>query len=224
MPATMIVRQIPVGPMENFAYLAACPATKECVLIDAAWEIERLLSEIKKEGWKLVAALATHAHPDHIGGNLFGRQVEGTQRLFELSDVSLAIHQAEVSTLAAFSRLLAERLRVVHDGGEVSFGREKLRLIATPGHTPGGAVWYGEGALFSGDTLFLTNCGRVDLPGGDARAMFHSLTHVIASLPDETVVYPGHAYDRESSMPLGDVKKVNPYLSTRSWESWARLQ
>jgi hydroxyacylglutathione hydrolase len=99
----------------------------------------------------------------------------------------------------------------------------KLRFLHTPGHTPGSQCFLAESALVSGDTLFINGCGRVDLPGSDPEQMYYSLTQVLAKLPDNTVVYPGHNYASKPSSSLEDLKRENYYLRIPSLDAWLGL-
>lgn len=220
----LLIHQIPVGPMGNYAYVAGCPVTRRCVTIDAAWEIDRILALIAREGMTLSAAFITHGHPDHVGGRFMGQMIEGLTRLIERVPVKIVAHRDEVMVVRKFTSIDESCFDAVDDGAIVPIGERALKAIHTPGHSPGGVCWFGHGVLFSGDTLFITNCGRVDLPGADADKMFHSLTGVLAKLPDETMVYPGHAYDEAACATMAEVKRVNPYLSATSRAAWGRLE
>ena len=101
-------------------------------------------------------------------------------------------------------------------------GDVSIRLLHTPGHTPGSQCFLVDGRLVAGDTLFLNGCGRTDLPGSDPAAMYDSLVNRLARLPDDTVVYPGHLYSEDPSATLGDTKRWNPVLAPRSAEDWLR--
>ena len=105
----------------------------------------------------------------------------------------------------------------------VQVGEIGIRLLHTPGHTPGSQCFLVDGRLVAGDTLFLRGCGRTDLPGSDPAAMYDSLVNRLARLPDDTVVYPGHLYSPEASAPLGETKRKNPVLAPRSTEEWLAL-
>jgi hydroxyacylglutathione hydrolase len=171
---TLVVRTAVVGELENNVYLAACSQTGRAVLIDPADEFERLLAEA--EGLSVQAILATHGHPDHLGAAL------ALRRAWE---APLYLHLAD----AARAALPGAQLLI--DGQEIRFGQAALRVIHTPGHTPGSVCFLGGGHLFSGDTLFPGGPGATEGPAAFAVIMA-SLRDRLFVLPDETMVLPGH--------------------------------
>jgi glyoxylase-like metal-dependent hydrolase (beta-lactamase superfamily II) len=195
-------RQIPVGQMQNFAYLIGDKDTHECVVVDPAWDIWAILNTAAADGMKITGALATHYHPDHIGGNIFGLHIEGLPTLMALNPCKCHAHKLEASGIQKVTGLSQSDL-VLHDSGDtVKVGGIEIELLHTPGHTPGSMCFRLKDALVSGDTLFLTGCGRVDLPGGDPKQMQETLTQRLSSLPDSMILYPGHAYGGDHA-PLG---------------------
>jgi glyoxylase-like metal-dependent hydrolase (beta-lactamase superfamily II) len=216
-PSDLYFRQIPVGEMANFAYLVGSRASREALLVDPAWDVEGLLGAAAADGIEVVGALVTHYHQDHVGGEIFGHAIEGLARLLELAPVPIHVNRQEAEGLKRITGVSESDL-VRHEGGDaVSLGQMRVRLLHTPGHTPGSQCFLVEeasapGRLVSGDTLFLGSCGRVDLPGADPEAMYHSLNVTLAGLPDETIVYPGHLYSPSASGSLGEEKRSNPYL------------
>jgi glyoxylase-like metal-dependent hydrolase (beta-lactamase superfamily II) len=217
--------QLPVGEMANLAYLVGSRATRECLVVDPAWEVDALLDRAEADGMRVVGALVTHYHPDHVGGQVFGHRIEGVARLLERQPVPLHVHEREAEGTRRVTGA-AESDLARHAGGDVlSLGSVRVRLLHTPGHTPGSQCFLVEeagrpGLLVSGDTLFLGSCGRVDLPGASPEDMYRSLTGVLAKLPDDTVLYPGHLYSSEPSAPLGHEKRRNPYLRAASLEQF----
>jgi glyoxylase-like metal-dependent hydrolase (beta-lactamase superfamily II) len=173
----------------------------------------------------VTGALVTHYHQDHVGGSLFGMTIQGLGRLLERRPVPVHVNRHEAEGLRRVTGLSASDL-VVHEGGDdLALGSVHVRLLHTPGHTPGSQCFLVEttgdaGRLVSGDTLFLDSCGRVDLPGGDPEAMYRSLHDVLKRLPDETVLSPGHLYSPEPSATLGAQKRRNPYLRAASLEDF----
>jgi glyoxylase-like metal-dependent hydrolase (beta-lactamase superfamily II) len=138
------------------------------------------------------------------------------------------VHEREAEGLRRVTGL-SEGDLVRHAGGDVvELGGVRVRLLHTPGHTPGSQCFLVEeaarpGHLVSGDTLFLGSCGRVDLPGGDPEAMYRSLHEVLGRLPDETLLHPGHRYAAEPSSTLGEQKRTNPYLRVASLADFLRF-
>lgn len=209
--------QAPVGEMANLAYLIGSRSTREALVVDPAWSVDALLDRAEADGMRVVGALATHYHQDHVGGSLFGMSIEGLGRLMARRPVPVHVQAHEAEGVRRVTGVSASDL-VAHEGGDVlELGRVRVRLLHTPGHTPGSQCFLvesgaGPGRLVSGDTLFLNACGRVDLPGGDPEAMFRSLDGVLKRLPDETILYPGHLYAPEPSATMGEQKRTNPYL------------
>jgi len=224
-PSDLYFRQIPVGRMANFAYLVGSRSARQALLVDPAWNVAGLLDAAAEDGVEVVGALVTHYHQDHVGGEIFGMSIEGLGRLMELAPVKVHTHRAEADGLRRVTGL-GESDLARHDGGDaLELGQVRVRLLHTPGHTPGSQCFLvedatGPGRLVSGDTLFLGSCGRVDLPGADPEAMYHSLNGTLKALPDDTVVYPGHLYSSEPSGSLADEKRSNPYLRVASLEQF----
>jgi len=219
--------QEPVGEMANLAYLVGSRATREALLVDPAWNVASLLARAERDGMRVVGALATHYHQDHVGGSIFGMSIEGLPRLLELQPVPVHVQAREAEGVRRVTGLSASDLALHEGGDEIALGSLRIRLLHTPGHTPGSQCFLVEEAkqparLVSGDTLFLNGCGRVDLPGGDPEAMYRSLNDVLKRLPDETLVYPGHLY-AEPVGSLGEQKQSNPYLRVASLERFLGL-
>lgn len=216
--------QEPVGEMANLAYLIGNRATREALLVDPAWDVESLVARAERDGMKIVGALATHYHQDHVGGQIFGISIEGLPRLMEVCPVPVHVQAHEAEGVRRVTGLSANDF-VAHEGGDlIDLGGVRVRLLHTPGHTPGSQCFLVEeagepGRLVSGDTLFLNGCGRVDLPGGDPEALYRSLHDVLKKLPDETLVYPGHLY-ADPCDSLGQQKRTNPYLRVATLEGF----
>ena len=197
--------------MQNFVYLVGDRDSGECLVTDPAWDIAGILEVAAADDMRVVGALATHYHPDHVGGGMFGVEVEGLAKLMELNPCKVHAHKEEVDGIAFITGLSASDL-VGHDSGDsIRAGEVGVELLHTPGHTPGSCCFRVKDALLAGDTLFLSGCGRVDLPGGDAEEMERTLSQRLAKLPAHTVLYPGHAYGGESA-PMDVVRRTNPAL------------
>ena len=211
--------QIPVGQMANFAYLIGSRTTREALVVDPAWSVDALLDRAEPDGMKVVGALVTHYHQDHVGGSIFGMEIEGVARLLERAPMPIYVNEHEADGHARASPgASASDL-----GAEVRRRRDRARRACAcacctrPGTRPArSASWSRRpgqpGRLVSGDTLFLGSCGRVDLPGSDPEAMYRSLNEKLKRLPDETLLYPGHLYSAEPWGTLGDEKRKNPFL------------
>jgi glyoxylase-like metal-dependent hydrolase (beta-lactamase superfamily II) len=218
-------KQFHVGQMANFVYLIGSHSSREALLVDPAWEVDSLLDQAETDGMQVVGALVTHYHQDHVGGSLFGQTIQGLDRLMERNPVKVHVNKQEADGLRRVTGVSPGDL-VEHEGGDVvEIGSVRIRLLHTPGHTPGSQCFLVEeqgqpGQLVSGDTLFLGSCGRVDLPGSDPQAMYESLTGTLKQLPDETLLFPGHLYSTESQSTMGEQKRTNPFLRVASLETF----
>lgn len=209
--------------MRNFMYLLGDPVGRQALVVDPAWDVGALLDVAAQDGYDVVGALITHYHPDHVGGDLFGLPVEGVARLLEAKAVPLYVNRHEAHGLRVVTGVAESDLRKVEGGDTLRLGGVEIRFLHTPGHTPGSQCFLIGNRLVAGDTLFVQGCGRVDLPGGDADAMYHSLTGVLAKLPGSTVLYPGHHYGPTPTSTLADERRDNLYLRVGSLDDWRRL-
>ena len=210
-------QQVAVGEMANLAYLVGSRSTREALLVDPAWSVDALLDRAESDGMKVVGALATHYHQDHVGGQIFGFDIEGVARLLARHPVPIYVNEHEADGMRKVTGASDSDLVRKAGGDTLAFGEVLIRLLHTPGHTPGSQCFLVEerghpGRLISGDTLFLGSCGRVDLPGSDAEAMYRSINGTLRELPDETVLYPGHLYSTDPYGTLGEQKRTNPFL------------
>jgi glyoxylase-like metal-dependent hydrolase (beta-lactamase superfamily II) len=210
------------GQMQNFVYLIGDKDTKECMVVDPAWAVDDIVDVAEKDGMKIVGALATHYHPDHVGGSMFGFTLEGAARLNARCNCQLHCHTEEAAGIRKVTGLSQTDLITHSSGDKVQIGKIELEILHTPGHTPGSICFRLRDALVAGDTLFLQGCGRVDLPGGDSEQMYTTLTQRLGSLPPELMLYPGHAYGGMSA-PLGEVRRTNPYLRVKDLMQWRRM-
>lgn len=219
--------QLPVGEMANLAYLIGSRSARKAFIVDPAWQVQGLLDQAASDDIEIIGALITHYHQDHVGGEIFGHSIEGLGKLLELHPVPVHANKHEIEGLIKVTGI-SENDLVQHDGGDrIEIGGVGIRLIHTPGHTPGSQCFQVEetdrpSRLVAGDTLFLNACGRVDLPGSDPAAMYESL-ETLKRLPDDTVLYPGHLYSPEGHDSMGDQKRTNPYLRAASVEMFLSL-
>lgn len=220
--AGLILEQIEVGPMRNFVYIVGSAATREVAIVDPAWAIEDLLSHIEARDLKLVAALVTHYHPDHVGGSFANQKIEGLAELHAKQPVRTYAHKKEIRGIRQVTGLSESDLAAVESGDTLSIGDIDVEFLHTPGHTPGSQCFRIRDTLVSGDTLFINGCGRVDLPGSDADDMYYSLER-LKSLPDRTVLLPGHNYGHKPQATLAEAKAQNAYLKIRDLPTWQRL-
>ncbi len=202
----LYLKQIEVGPMQNYIYLVGDREKHECVMVDPAWEVGRVLNEAEKDGMKVTGALVTHAHFDHVNGlDDFLTRVKG----------KIHCHKDE----AEFLKKWHSDLKPMSDGDKLAVGGAEITFLHTPGHTPGSQCFLVSDQLVSGDTLFIQACGRCDLPGGDAEQMYYSLKR-LASLDEKVVLYPGHNYSDETTSTIGQEKRTNPYLQSANLQDF----
>lgn len=210
--------------MANFVYLIGDLATRECVVVDPAWDIDGILDVVDGDGMTLVGALGTHYHPDHIGGGMMGFTVhEGVPTLLERRPVKLHVNEREADYVRRVTGLEESDLVRRSGGDMLAAGGVEIRFLHTPGHTPGSQCFFVNGRLVSGDTLFIEGCGRVDLPGGNSEELYESLTQRLAKLPDDTVLYPGHNYSGVPSTTMAEQKRSNFCMRVTSLDDWVRL-
>jgi hydroxyacylglutathione hydrolase len=200
--------------MVNFVYLVGDRTTGEAVVIDPAYGVGELVDLLATDDMRLAGVLATHYHPDHVGGDLMGWRIQGIAELFELG-VAAKVHvQAEEAYGVKRVTGASDTDLVTHTSGDVlTVGNVNITLIHTPGHTPGSQCFLVDGKLVSGDTLFLDGCGRTDLPGSDPVAMQRSL-RLLAGVDDDVILYPGHRYSVASSATMAAVKQSNWVLQS----------
>lgn len=194
--------------MVNFVYAIGDRSTGECVLVDPAYAVNDIVDVVESDGMNVVGALATHYHPDHVGGSMMGHEIEGITALLDRVECPIHIHADESEWVCKTTTVSPEQLVNHQSGDVVTVGGIEITLVHTPGHTPGSQCFLVDGRLVAGDTLFLEGCGRTDLPGADPRKMVESL-RMLATIPDETILFPGHRYSAAPSAPMETVKQSN---------------
>lgn len=214
----LYLKQIELGPMQNFVYLVGDQASRECVVVDPAWEIDGIVDLAARDDMRLIGALVTHTHQDHVGGHLFGHDIPGVEDLLGKQPMRVYVHKAEREFLKGYGSDLVQ----VQGGDTLEVGGVTVTFVHTPGHTPGSQCFLVDGCLISGDTLFIRSCGRTDLPGSDPAEMYTSLTRRLGALPEETVVLPGHNYGG-SQTTIGAEKRENPMMRFPSMSEFLRV-
>ena len=205
--------------MVNFSYLIGDRDSGQTLVVDPAYGIEEILGIAADDGMEVTGVLATHHHPDHVGGSMMGYTIEGITAVLERISVPIHAHREEASLITRVTGIDPSDVVAHHGGDRVAVGAVDVELLHTPGHTPGSQCFLVDGMLIAGDTLFLQGCGRTDLPGSDPGAMYESLQR-LADLPDDTVIYPGHRYSVASTGTLAAVKETNMVFKPPTRDAW----
>jgi hydroxyacylglutathione hydrolase len=193
--SSLQVVQLKVGHMQNFTYLLIA-GNSYCAVVDTSFGGRVILSEAKKRHIDIRYVLSTHSHFDHNNDNEMVKQETGAQ-------------------ICAHPSSSVNKDISLEDGSLIALGKETIKVISTPGHTPDSVCYIIPGGVFTGDTLFVGTCGRADLPGSDPRALYLSLKR-LGKLPPETIVYPGHDYGSTKTSTIGRESMENPAMLQRS--------
>jgi len=206
------VHAFTVGPVQSNSYLLADEATREAVLFDPGMESEPVAEVLARERLTLTAIINTHGHFDHVFGNAYFKAKTGAPLLMHRADLDLVKRLEEQSLYFGFRATPSPPPdRFLEEGDEVRVGGIRLRVLHTPGHSPGGICLVTDGTAFVGDTLFAGSIGRTDLPGGSAETLLTSIREKLLTLPDDTVIYPGHG----PATTIGHERRHNPFLTGR---------
>ena len=192
------IMQIEVGQMANFTYIIADHESGEAAIIDPSWDLAKIFQALKQNGWHAKYIINTHGHFDHVLGN----------------------EQVAEETAAKIVQHKNSQLRkdvAVGDGDAIEIGSIRLRVLHTPGHSKDSiCLLLNDRFLFTGDTLFVGSCGRVDLPGSNAEEMYYSLFERLAKLAENLIIYPGHNYGPTPTSTIRQEKQTNYILQPRS--------
>ncbi|MFZ1076944.1 MAG: MBL fold metallo-hydrolase [Nitrosotalea sp.] len=193
----MKVYQLEVGSMQNFTYIVEDEQTSEAVILDPSWDLDLIVEIIEKNSLQVKYIINTHHHFDHTIGN------------------DAMVRKTGAKILQYASSTLKNDV-TVSEGDKIIFGNSELTVIHTPGHSKDSMCLVGDGKIFSGDTLFVGNCGRIDLPGGSAKELYHSLFDLISKMDENLTLYPGHNYGNSPTSTIGREKKTNFVLQPRT--------
>lgn len=200
----MRVHQIEVGDMQNFTYVIEDEDTGEGIIIDPSWDLRQVQNYIQRANLKIKYIVNTHHHFDHTLGNA------AMANTFEAK-----IIQHEASEL--------DHDISVKDGDKIKFGNSELTVLHTPGHSKDSICLVGDNKIFTGDTLFVGNCGRIDLPGGSARELYRSFVEKLAKLDESLIVYPGHNYGSSKTSTIENEKQTNFVFQKRTESEFCQL-
>ena len=205
------IHALELGPMENFVYLIHDHATHRAAVVDPAWEVPKVLALAEQQGVRITDILLTHSHHDHING---------IEEVLAAYDAQLHLNRDEARFWGNYLDL-----PTLHHGGDViKLGETDVRVLHTPGHTPGSACYHVGDNLITGDTLFVFGCGRCDLSGGDPEQMYVTLKDMAGQLPAGTVIHPGHNYAEKATSTLEEQVAGNPFMHFDSQERFVRYR
>ena len=206
----MIIKNVVVGPLEVNCYIIGCEESMEAAIIDPGGDADKIISVIQNEGLKPEFIMNTHAHFDHVGAVRAIQEHFKIDFLLHKDDLFLIEHLDEQVMQFGLDRVAKPEVnKFVKNGDNVSLGKLSIKIIHTPGHTPGGVCYYVDNNVFVGDTLFAGSIGRTDFPGSSYEQLIHSIKENLFSLGDSVVVYTGHG----PSTSIGNEKTHNPFLT-----------
>ena len=205
---SILVHQLALGAMDNFVYVIEDDVSKSCAIVDPAWDVTAIIECIQSRDLELVYILLTHGHFDHT---------DGLADCLAYKEVPVYMSKQELPKLIPNQ----QNLIFTNDKDVIPFGSNRIKSMHTPGHSPGGQCFHIDDHLITGDTLFINGCGRCDLGGSSIDDMYESLER-IKSLPDDTLIYPGHHYDDKPIDTLINQKKTNRFLLCQNKDEFIR--
>lgn len=203
---TTRVVQLEVGPMANFSYIIADENKRVAAIVDPSWDLEKMYTILEAKKWRVTMIINTHNHFDHVLGN---------EQITSRTGAQIAQHQD--------SNWEGKYVSIT-DGEQIPLGDTVIKVLHTPGHSKESiSLLVNDEFIFTGDTLFVGGCGRVDLLGGDVNDMYDSLYNKVLQLNEDLIVYPGHNYGSSPWSTIGKEKKNNPALQSRSREEFVKF-
>ena len=206
----MILKTLVVGPIQANCFILGCERTKQAAVIDPGGDADRILAELAKSQLTCVTIINTHGHFDHSGDNKRLKDVTGAQLIIHRDDAPMITHQAKNG--ASWGMRVDDSPppdRFVKEGDSITFGDISLKVLHTPGHSPGGISLVTDKIVFVGDTLFAGSIGRTDFPGGDYEGLLRNVRDKIFPLGDDVVIYPGHG----PKTTVGRERRTNPFFA-----------
>ena len=202
---TLKIEQIQVGQMANFTYLIIDEEEKEIAIIDPSWNLDKIFEIIKRNSYRVKFIINTHTHFDHILGN---------EQVLAITNCQIVQHENSMDRHDI----------AVKDGDRIRVGNIVIDILHTPGHSKDSICLIVDSKIiFTGDTLFVGNCGRIDLPGGNVNEMYDSLLRRIIKLNDELILYPGHNYGMKTVSTIGEEKNTNYVLAPRTLQEFIQF-
>jgi glyoxylase-like metal-dependent hydrolase (beta-lactamase superfamily II) len=209
----MIIEQLEIGAFQIFCYILGCEETGEGIVVDPGGPADRILKVARDRGVNQIKYIVnTHCHVDHTAGN---------RAMYEATGAPIAIHEADAAGLTYANPAMLEMFQakpsppasvLLKDGDRITFGKQSVEVIHTPGHSQGGICLYFPGYVLTGDTLFVGGVGRTDLPGGSYQVLQASIRNRLFTLPDDTIVLPGHNYGFSPTSTIGREKRENMFV------------
>lgn len=207
----MILRALELGMFASNCYIVGSEATKEGMIIDPGAEGDVILEHTRELELDTKLIVATHAHIDHVGALRAVKEATGATFAIHEADANEKVMQGMARMLGAITRSLSpppKPDRLLKEGDIIEIGDLRFTVIHTPGHSPGGISIYGHGVVFTGDTLFNFGIGRTDFPGCSYETLMDSINSKLMTLPDETIVLPGHG----PHTTIGIERQYNPFM------------
>ena len=209
----MFFKQVRVGLMQNFSYIIGDKKSSEAAVVDAGWEVDKMIEISSKENLTIKKIILTHSHYDHI---------QRVNELAEKTNAAVYFHELEFEQINKSIKNNKIKIIKLKNNDEIKVGSIEIRVIHTPGHSPGAICLLIENKLITGDTLFVNAVGRTDLAGGDAIKLFESIQK-LKKFNDNVEIYPGHDYGEVPFSTIGNEKKNNPYFKCESKEQFLNL-
>ena len=209
----MFFKQVQLGPMQNFSYIIGDENSKESAVVDAGWEADKLIDICDKEKLNINKIILTHSHYDHV---------QKADELASKTNAAVYFHEDDYNEIKIMIKNPSIKIVKLKNNDEIKVGNIKIKIMHTPGHSPGAICLLFENRMITGDTLFVNAIGRTDLAGGDSIKLFESLQK-LKKLKDDIEVYPGHDYGEIPFSTIGGEKKTNPYLMCETKEQFLNL-